>query len=89
MFNDCIRLDQTLVEAAQRYPQRPSVTLLADHFRDWNIEQYLADISCPVLLLQGDRDEYGTLAQLSAIQRKDTRSCHPALPDRLRTLAAS
>jgi pimeloyl-ACP methyl ester carboxylesterase len=42
----------------------------SDHFLDWNIEQCLADISCPVLLLQGDRDEYGTLAQLSAIQRK-------------------
>ncbi|WP_223489426.1 AMP-binding protein [Pseudomonas sp. A-RE-19] len=25
MFNDCIRLDQTLVEAAQRYPQRPAL----------------------------------------------------------------
>ncbi|WP_457380091.1 alpha/beta fold hydrolase [Pseudomonas sp. SDO52101_S400] len=42
----------------------------SDDFLDWNIEQCLADIRSPALVLQGDRDEYGTLAQLSAIQRQ-------------------
>ncbi len=37
-------------------------------FRSWNIEEYLAAIRCPVLCLQGDEDEYGTIAQVEAIQ---------------------
>ena len=39
-------------------------------FRDWNIERYLAGIRCPVLLIQGKDDEYGTVAQLDAIERQ-------------------
>jgi pimeloyl-ACP methyl ester carboxylesterase len=38
-------------------------------FRAWNIEACLAGIRCPVLLIQGEDDEYGTLAQLDAIAR--------------------
>jgi len=38
-------------------------------FRDWNIEGYLPGIVCPTLLIQGRDDEYGTLAQLDAIER--------------------
>lgn len=37
-------------------------------FRSWNIEAYLPGIRCPVLLVQGDQDEYGTLRQLDAIE---------------------
>jgi len=36
-------------------------------FRAWNIESYLPGIDCPVLLIQGLDDEYGTLAQIDAI----------------------
>jgi pimeloyl-ACP methyl ester carboxylesterase len=36
-------------------------------FRSWNIEAYLAAITCPVLVLQGEDDEYGTRAQVDAI----------------------
>ncbi|HZP86864.1 MAG TPA: alpha/beta hydrolase [Burkholderiales bacterium] len=39
-------------------------------FRAWNIERYLASIECPVLLIQGLDDEYGTLAQIDAIERQ-------------------
>ena len=39
-------------------------------FRAWNIEAYLAGIRCPVLLIQGEDDEYGTLAQVEAIERQ-------------------
>jgi pimeloyl-ACP methyl ester carboxylesterase len=42
---------------------------LAPEFRAWNIEAYLPAISAPVLVVQGDRDQYGTLAQLDAIER--------------------
>ena len=36
-------------------------------FRSWNIERYLPAITCPVLAIQGDDDEYGTRAQVDAI----------------------
>jgi pimeloyl-ACP methyl ester carboxylesterase len=39
-------------------------------FRTWNIERYLGSIRCPVLLIQGKDDEYGTMAQLDAIERR-------------------
>ncbi len=38
-------------------------------FRAWNIEEYLPSIDCPVLVIQGDADQYGTLAQVDAIAR--------------------
>lgn len=43
---------------------------LDPNFRQWNIEKYLAPITCPVLVIQGEDDEYGTLAQVQAIQRQ-------------------
>jgi pimeloyl-ACP methyl ester carboxylesterase len=42
-------------------------------FRDWNIEEQLDAIRCPVLLIQGKEDEYGTPAQVTAIQRRVQR----------------
>jgi pimeloyl-ACP methyl ester carboxylesterase len=38
-------------------------------FRAWNIEAAVARIRCPVLAIQGIDDEYGTIAQLDALQR--------------------
>ena len=42
---------------------------LAEAFRDWNIETLLPGVDCPLLLIQGRDDEYGTLAQIDAIER--------------------
>jgi pimeloyl-ACP methyl ester carboxylesterase len=39
-------------------------------FRTWNIEDCAAAITCPVLLVQGVDDEYGTIAQLDAIEHR-------------------
>jgi pimeloyl-ACP methyl ester carboxylesterase len=39
-------------------------------FRAWTIEDVLPGVRCPVLAIQGADDEYGTLAQLYAIERK-------------------
>jgi pimeloyl-ACP methyl ester carboxylesterase len=39
-------------------------------FRRWNIEEYLSGIRCPVLLIQGEDDQYGTLLQVEAIARQ-------------------
>jgi len=36
-------------------------------FRAWNIEAELDAIACPVLVVQGDADEYGTLEQVRRI----------------------
>lgn len=40
------------------------------NFRRWNIEEYLPGIACPVLLIQGENDQYGTTAQLAAIEQR-------------------
>ena len=40
---------------------------LHDDFRAWNIEEYLPRIECPVLAIQGEDDEYGTMQQLAKI----------------------
>ena len=42
---------------------------LNPEFRDWNIENLLPLIECPVLAIQGEDDEYGTMAQIDAIGR--------------------
>lgn len=36
-------------------------------FRDWNIESQLAAVSCPVLLLQGHDDQYGSVEQIHSV----------------------
>ena len=43
---------------------------LHPEFLNWNIEEYLPRIDCPVLAIQGSDDEYGTLRQLQAIERQ-------------------
>jgi pimeloyl-ACP methyl ester carboxylesterase len=42
---------------------------LHPEFRDWNITRELADITCPLLAVQGVNDEYGTLEQVRGIAR--------------------
>ncbi|MGE5145461.1 MAG: alpha/beta fold hydrolase [Candidatus Eiseniibacteriota bacterium] len=39
-------------------------------FFHWNIEAYLPTIACPVLAMQGEDDEYGTVKQVEAIRDK-------------------
>ncbi len=41
---------------------------LSPAFRDWNIESELASIRCPLLAVQGEDDEYGTLRQVNGIR---------------------
>lgn len=42
---------------------------LSPAFRDWDITDRLGGIACPVLLVQGRDDQYGTLRQLDLIER--------------------
>ncbi len=63
-----------LPQRMARYHADPAATFwgwndiwLRPDFRTWNIENYLSGIDCPVLLIQGLEDEFGTLAQIDAI----------------------
>jgi pimeloyl-ACP methyl ester carboxylesterase len=65
-----------LPERMARYHRDPHSTFhawcdiwLDPAFSDWNIEGSLPGIECPILLIQGRDDEYGTLGQLDAIER--------------------
>ena len=40
---------------------------LRPEFRLWNIEEFLPAIECPVLVVQGEDDEYGTLRQVDSV----------------------
>ena len=41
-------------------------------FRRWNIEEFLPRITCPILVIQGLDDQYGTMAQVQAIARQSS-----------------
>jgi pimeloyl-ACP methyl ester carboxylesterase len=49
---------------------------LDPEFKGWDIrEDYLPQIDCPVLAIQGDDDEYGTMAQLDELKRRVQGPC--------------
>ena len=66
---------------------------LDERFRNWNIERYLSGVRVPVLVIQGQDDEYGTAAQYETIAHSIAGSRIVALtscghsPHRDRTLA--
>jgi pimeloyl-ACP methyl ester carboxylesterase len=43
---------------------------LRPEFREWNIEETLRPIEVPVLVIQGENDEYGTLKQVEAVSSR-------------------
>lgn len=53
---------------------------LNPEFFHWNIEDRLPTISCPVLAVQGEEDEYGTLAQIIGIQKKVPHTVLQVIP---------
>jgi pimeloyl-ACP methyl ester carboxylesterase len=54
---------------------------LDPRFRSWNIESSLDAIRCPVLVIQGEDDEYGTPKQIEAIQARIPGARIRLLPD--------
>ena len=42
-------------------------TWITKEFYSWNIERFLPSINCPSLIIQGDKDQYGTLDQVERI----------------------
>jgi pimeloyl-ACP methyl ester carboxylesterase len=43
---------------------------LDENFKSWNLEGFLPKVKMPVLLIQGDQDQYGTLKQLRTINKQ-------------------
>lgn len=57
-------------------------TWLQPEFKSWNIEDCLPKITCPVLVIQGEDDQYGTAAQVEAITNQVSGKSKPLLiPD--------
>ena len=54
---------------------------LDPEFTRWNIEEYLDTIRCPVLCIQGEQDQYGTVAQVQAIKARIPAAEILMLPD--------
>lgn len=54
-------------------------TWLSPEFRDWNIEEYLPGVRCPILIIQGIDDQYGTPSQVDAIRRQVSGRAVPML----------
>ena len=54
-------------------------TWLQPEFKSWNIEDCLPKIKCPVLVIQGEDDQYGTAAQVEAIASQITGQSKPLL----------
>jgi len=48
---------------------------LSPAFRQWNIEDCLPGIACPVLAIQGHGDAYGTMAHLDSIAARVAGPC--------------
>ena len=74
-------LNTDLLQKLSRYHQDAARTFwgwndiwLHPDFRAWNIEAYLPAIRCPILAMQGEDDEYGTLAQIEAIRSQAINS---------------
>jgi pimeloyl-ACP methyl ester carboxylesterase len=42
---------------------------LDPEFRRWNLEEFLPRIQAPILIIQGEDDEYGTARQIDAIRK--------------------
>ena len=56
-------------------------TWLRPAFSCWNIEYLLPSVACPVLALQGSGDQYGTEAQLRAIESQTPSARQAVLPE--------
>lgn len=56
-------------------------TWLSPEFRDWNIEDCLPAIACPLLAMQGEGDEYATMRQIEVIAEVQPATRLVRLPD--------
>lgn len=76
-IREAVKIYQTtdLKEKLSRYHDSNTETIfqawcetwLAPEFKHWNIEDCLPRVTCPVLAIQGEDDQYGTEAQVESI----------------------
>lgn len=66
-----------LIAKLGKYHRDPAATFFAWHdvwlhpeFQSWNIESLLSRIDCPILLVQGLDDDYGTIAHVDMIEQR-------------------
>lgn len=57
------RLKKYHAEKAQSVLDAWTETWLSDEFRTWQLDDYLKQVHCPLLVIHGELDEYGSLAQ--------------------------
>lgn len=79
-IRDAVRAYQktSLKEKLQKYHadkteavfQMWTQTWLRPDFKNWTIFHFLENITCPVLLIQGEDDEYGSLAQVDGVEQR-------------------
>ena len=58
-----------------------SETWLSQSFSHWNIEYLLPSITCPLLVIQGRQDQYGTERQVNSIVSKSSGRAEAFLVD--------
>ncbi|UUC47084.1 alpha/beta fold hydrolase [Flavobacterium cerinum] len=59
-----------------------TLTWTRSDFKNWNIESLLPQITCPLLFIQGEADEYGTLEQVhKTIRQVSGKSETYLIPD--------
>ncbi len=70
-------LESDLRERMHRHHRDPDAAFfgwndvwLDPEFPSWTITDLISRITCPLLLIQGERDQYGTMAQLDAIEQR-------------------
>lgn len=58
-----------------------SKTWLQPECKNWNIEEYVKDIACPILAIQGVNDNYGTLEQIRRIGQLNPKTILHEIPN--------
>jgi pimeloyl-ACP methyl ester carboxylesterase len=68
--------ESDLGEKMAKYHSEPETTFygwadvwLSPDFRTWNIEEFVRNVHCPTLVVQGTDDEYGTMRQVLTIEK--------------------
>ncbi len=56
-----------------------SDTWLQDSFKNWNIEAILRDITCPSLIIQGEKDEYASAEHVNRIVKGIGHNAEPLM----------
>jgi len=70
--------DTTLLASLEKYHGNKTAELfrlwhetwLSDYFAHWSIVPLLHKISCPVLAFQGEKDEFGSIEQLTILKKE-------------------